>query len=461
MTNGRILIVDDEEDMLETCSAILTGTGASIATETDAQRALQRVCSETFDVVLLDIRMPSVNGVDFMRTVRPLPAAPSFVLMTGFPSAQTVEESARLGADGYITKPFSNDQILATVTRALVRRRLKTNDPSSPEPTTVTTFDGMVAGSRPMRQMFALIQQLGPVDIDVLIVGESGTGKELVARSIHQRSPRAAKPFVPVDCGAIPEHLLESQLFGHERGAFTGAVADAMGLMELAHGGTLFLDEICELAPALQAKLLRAIQERKIRRVGGTDLIGLNLRIIAATNRDIDLEVKEARFRHDLYYRLNAIRVDVPPLRDRREDIAPLFDHFLERLAGSMDRPPLRVESAVYDALNRYCWPGNVRELQNLAHRTAVICTGETAAAKDLPPSLLQESSTLPLDFLSKRALKVRDFELDYISELMHRYGGNIQAAIEESRLSRASFYRLLKKYGMKGHPQPAASSQP
>ncbi|MBI2899769.1 MAG: sigma-54-dependent Fis family transcriptional regulator [Planctomycetes bacterium] len=449
MSAGRILVVDDEPEMAEACRAILVATKAEVEVETDASSALHRLCSEVFDVVVADIRMPGMDGLQLARSVCASCPGPSFIFMTAFPSADSAEDSARLGVDGYVTKPFTADQILATVTRALMRRRLRSRPVESPH---AETFEGMIAASRAMHEVFALIRQLAPAEIDVLVLGESGTGKELIARAIHHCSARSSRRFVPVDCGAIPEPLLESQLFGHHKGAFTGATSDAIGLVEFAHGGTLFLDEVCELAPMLQAKLLRTLQERQIRRIGGTDLIAVDIRVIAATNRDIDAEVKAGRFREDLFHRLNAIRVEVPPLRQRMDDIAPLFDHFLERTAREAGKSPLRADVQTHEALRKHAWPGNVRELLNVARRAAVVRLGETVTIKDLPPVVAQGPADGPATsgFFLQRSLRNREFERDYLFDLLLRHKGDIQAAVREAEVPRATLYRWMKRYGLK-----------
>ena len=447
----RILVVDDEEDMLEVCREALARTEAGVETESDPSRAIRRLCSESFDVAVLDIRMPGMGGVDLLKAIRASSPKTSVILMTAFPTAETVEESVKLHADGYITKPFTQNQLVSAVMRLLIQKRLQQAPPEGEARAPGRPFDGMVGASPAMRSVCAMIEQVAPTDIDVLIVGESGTGKELIARSVYKRSARAAHRFVPVDCGAIPEHLLESELFGHEKGAFTGAVSTAIGLMEFANQGVLFLDEVCELAPALQAKLLRALQERQIRRVGGKSLIPVDIRVFAATNKNLATEVRAGRFREDLFYRLNALQIEVPPLRSRKEDIAPLFDHFLVGAATESRKEALQVVPEVYEALRVYPWPGNVRELQNVARRAAVVCHDRTIRSSDLPGDLGKtgQEEGAPAGFFLERSVHLREFESRYLSELLRQHAGNVEEAAVEAHLPRGTFYRLMKKHGL------------
>ena len=313
----------------------------------------------------------------------------------------------------------------------------------------------MFVGSSPaIRKVLETIEQVAASDVDVLIVGETGTGKELVARSIHDQSRRVDDPFVAVDCGAIPENLLESEFFGYERGAFTGADRQRVGLLELSHGGTFFLDEIAELSPQLQAKLLRTLQERKLRRVGGNDEIAVDVRIIVATGRDLDRLVEEKQFRDDLYYRINVVRLDLPPLRERGDDLGLLAEHFSEQFSREMDRRVFGIEGEAYQIMRQYSWPGNIRELQNVIRRGIVLSQNDMIGIEDLPDSLVAavgrtNEEIKGLGFFELRDEHVAEFEREYLTKLLREHHGNVKAAATEAKLPRGTLYRLMKNHGL------------
>jgi DNA-binding NtrC family response regulator len=396
MPKTRILVVDDEEGMLEVCAATLQKLcNSDVFVEQDSRRAAERLTEECFDLLIVDIRMPGLSGVELLRSLRQRDPHLPVLMMTAFPSVETAVESMKLGAADYITKPFLPEDLLATVRRLLETKQLREENRLLQRQVDRTYAFGDIVGRSPaMQAVIETIRQVAETDVDVLIQGETGTGKELVARCVHQRSPRRTHRFVPVDCGAIPEDLLESELFGHERGAFTGAHSRSMGLLEFAHQGTFFLDEIGELPLRLQVKLLRALQERRLRRVGGTEEIEVDVRVVSATSRNLEEEIQQQRFRADLYYRINVARIALPPLRDRQEDLPLLVSHFAELYARTLGKEVSRVDPAVQEVLSAYPWPGNVRELQNVIKRSLTTARGGVLSVDDLPDDSTPRSSS-------------------------------------------------------------------
>lgn len=458
MAPVRILVVDDEPGMLEVCADTLRSIPESeLVVEPESRRALARVEQEHFDLLITDLRMPGVDGVELLRTARACDPYLPAVVLTAFPTVETAVETMKLGAADYVSKPFRPDELLATAHRLLEERRLRDeNRLLSRQVERSHLFDEIVGQSSVMLGLFEAIQRVAETDADVLILGETGTGKELVARSIHRRSKRAERRFVPVDCGAIPDNLLESELFGHERGAFTGAEARSLGLIEYANRGSFFLDEVAELPLRLQAKLLRVLQERSVRRVGGKDEIAVDVRIIAATSRDLDSEIRERRFREDLYYRINVACLELPPLRRRADDIPLLVEYFTQRYAAQLGRAKMRIHPEALEILCRYPWPGNVRELQNLVKRLLVMTRGDELRPDDLPDAVVvraEEPSTAREaggdGFLETRAQHMASFEKEYLTRLLADAKGDVAAAAREAGLPRGTLYRLLKKYGI------------
>src|SRR5574337_893739 len=389
MSKGRLLIVDDEPDMLENLSRILGKAGYECVTEGDSQKAVGRFESERPDLLLTDLRMPGLDGLGLLRQARQVDPHMPVIILTAFATIESAVEAVKEGAFDYLPKPFSVDQLKLAVGRALAQRRLALENLRLREQLRGTYgFENIIGRSPAMAQVFELVRKAARSEANILIVGESGTGKELVAHAVHVNSRRDAQAFVPVDCASLPEQLLESELFGHEKGAFTGAVRTKPGLMEVAHRGTLFLDEIAELPLGLQVKLLRALQERQIRRVGGTREIGVDVRLVSATNRDLRELVVKGKFREELYYRVNVIPIVLPPLRERKGDIALLAHTFLRKYGQGREVPLKGFEPEAMQILEAYAWPGNVRELQNVIERACVLAEGETIAARDLPAHL-------------------------------------------------------------------------
>jgi DNA-binding NtrC family response regulator len=449
-TRPRVLIVDDKENMLKLLARIL-GERYELVTASDGAAALERLAREPFDVVLTDIRMPGADGFAVLRAARAATSPPEVILMTAYAAVQDAVEAMRLGAYDYLQKPFDPDDVALVVARAAER---KGSAPVEAEP---AAFEGLVGRSAPWREVTRLIEQAAGIDITVLLLGETGTGKELAARALHARSPRAGRPFVPVNCGALPPELVESELFGHARGAFTGAIGARPGLFAEAEGGTIFLDEIGELPLPMQVKLNRALQEKEIRRVGDSAPTKVDVRVVAATHRDLREEVRAGRFREDLFYRLNVFPVRLPPLRERAGDVSLLASHFLAKHARAFRRVLTGLEPDALARLERYAWPGNVRELENALERAAAISTGPLVGVRDLPPELAAPTPSGPapaalarlpyreaVDLARERASR------DYLVALLGEFGGNVTRAAERAGMERESLHRLLKRYGVR-----------
>ncbi len=455
MKRTRILVVDDEEGLLEVVEDTLEDLpGLEIRLCSKSGEAAALLEEESFDLLISDIRMPGKDGIELLRIGKAANPDLSVLMMTAFPSVESAVESMKLGATDYITKPFLPEDLKATVMRILEQRELKVaNRFLRRQVEKQYRFRKMLGESPRMRELFALIQKVAAVDLDVLILGDTGTGKELVARSIHGASARAERPFVPVDCGAIPESLLESEFFGHEKGAFTGAAGRNIGLVELAEGGTFFLDEVAELPLPLQAKLLRLLQERRFRRLGGRKEIAVDLRILAATNRDLGKEVKAGRFREDLYFRLNVVELQIPSLRERKEDIPLLARHFLSEFSRDMGKGPKRLGPDVMEIFERYDWPGNVRQLQNVIKRLVALAGGEEIAVDLLPDEFALlgavETSLEGASFFQSRKERIAEFEREYLASLLEKNGGDVSRSAQEAEIPRGTMYRLMKKHGI------------
>ncbi|MHC4413689.1 MAG: sigma-54-dependent transcriptional regulator [Planctomycetota bacterium] len=453
MARTRILVVDDEEGMLEVCAATLKKLpDAAISLERDGRSAAKRLTAESFDLLIADIRMPGLSGVEVLRSARQHDPNLAVLMITAFPSVDTAVQSMKLGAADYITKPFLPEDLLATARRLLEAKQLREENRLLRRQMDRTYTIGEIVGkSAAMQSVFDTIKRVAETDVDLLIEGETGTGKELVARCTHQRSNRRGHRFVPVDCGAIPEDLLESELFGHERGAFTGAHTKSMGLLEFAHRGTFFLDEIGELPVRLQVKLLRSLQERRLRRVGGKEEIEVDVRVISATSRNLEEEVRHQRFRADLYYRINVARIAVPSLRERQDDVPLLVSHFTERYAREMGRDVPRTDPAVLEVLSAYPWPGNIRELQNVIKRALTMAGGGVFSVEDLPDEVVAAAGDRPSarrgGFFDVREQHAAKFERDYLVDLLTKCRGDVSQAARDAQVPRGTLYRFLKKH--------------
>jgi DNA-binding NtrC family response regulator len=456
MARARILVVDDEVGMLEVCADTLKRRkDAEIVTENDSRRAAQMIASESYDLIILDIRMPSPGGVELLRSARERDPTVAVLMITAFPSVEIAVECMKLGAADYVTKPFIPEDLRSTVERLLESRRLREENRLLSKHVEGAYREAEIIGdSAVIRDVLETIERVAQSDADVLILGETGTGKELVAHALHRQSARGRKRFVPVDCGAIPDELLEAEFFGHERGAFTGAHERSLGLLEFADQGTFFLDEVGELPLRLQTKLLRALQERRFRRVGGNHEIEVDVRVIAATARDLDKEVEAGRFRKELYYRINVARVELPPLRERSGDIPLLTAHYVARYATEMGRGEVEAEAELLEVLRQYPWPGNVRELQNVVKRTLAMTRGPVLAADDLPDEIAVAARATPepgkAGFFELRERRTAAFEREYLTRLLEQHGGDVVAAARAAALPRGTLYRLLKKNEIK-----------
>jgi DNA-binding NtrC family response regulator len=443
-----ILVVDDEREMRQLLQDILEEDHYRVITASDGQEALTRMESEPFPVVVTDIRMKGMDGFGLLEHMVQKHPETNVIMMTAFGTVESAVEAMKHGAFDYLTKPVKTDELLVTVQKALREALLRQEVQQLRQVVgREFAFDQILGKSKPMREIFDLIRRVADSQTNILITGESGTGKELVAKALHFNSQRKSKPFVPVNCAAIPELLLESELFGHVRGAFTDAKSDKRGLFEEAHDGTLFLDEISELPMMLQAKLLRAVQEREVRRVGATRSTPVNVRLIAATNVMLAEEVQAKRFREDLYYRLNVIEIHLPPLRERKEDI-PLLAHGL--LQKCLTAQQKHVEGIADSALARlidYPWPGNVRELENIVERAATLTQGLTISLEDLPTNIqaIQGEGQFIEDAV-EQTLPLAQVEWNYIRRVLEKLGGNKYQTAQVLGIDRKTLYRKLSE---------------
>jgi two-component system, NtrC family, response regulator PilR len=372
--NPTILVVDDERSMRELLEYMLSKEGYAIALAENGRKAVEMIRAADYDLVLCDIKLGDLTGLDVLRAAKEKNPATVVIMISAFATTETAVEAMNEGAYDYVPKPFDNDELKLTIANALVRKTLDVDRQAIEDELKNTVHFGKIVGSCPrMQHIYQMVRQVAQTRTNIMITGESGTGKELIARAIHDNSGRADNAFVPVNCGGIPENLVESEFFGHKKGAFTGATQDKMGLLEVAHGGTIFLDEVSELSIPMQVKLLRAVQERTFRAVGGTRDISVDIRIISATNRHLEDEVIAGRFREDLFYRLNVIEIKVPPLRERKADLKILTQHFIEKYAREMGKEVTKVSAYAIDLLKKYDFPGNVRELENLIERSVAL----------------------------------------------------------------------------------------
>jgi two-component system response regulator AtoC len=451
----RVLVADDKENMRKLFAKILAD-GYDLETAQDGASALALVATRAYDVVVTDIRMPGADGFELLAAVKARAPTTEVVMMTGYATVADAVRAMKQGAFDYLEKPFDPDAALGVVARAAEHKRIVDAARRAASPGEQDAFHNLVGRSARMREVYALLEKAAQVDATVLVLGETGTGKELAARAIHYHSARRARRFVAVNCGALPGELVESELFGHARGAFTGAAAAKPGLFEEAQGGTLFLDEVGELPLAAQVKLNRALQEKEIRRVGESTPVKIDVRIVAATHRDLREEVREGRFREDLFYRLNVIAVTLPPLRDRAEDVPLLATHFLEKHARALRRAMAAIEPDALVRLAGYGWPGNVRELENTMERAVAVAGGDRISLADLPPELATAPAVAPAGALA--TLPYRDavagardrVTREYLVALLTEFEGNVTRAAERAGLERESLHRLLRKHGLR-----------
>ncbi len=450
----KILLVDDETSILDTLQVLFRGEGYDVSVAESGQKALDTLDSEKPDLVLSDIRMPGKTGLEVLAAVREMDPELPVILMTAQASLQSAVRAVNEGAFYYIQKPFSNDELLAICTRALETRQLKAENRQLKKEIgerTAGKVERPIGGAPSFNEVVDLAETVATTDSTVLISGESGTGKEVLARYIHARSHRRDHAFMSINCGALPESLLESELFGHVKGSFTGAVKDKDGLLVAAEGGTFFMDEIGEMAASTQVKLLRAIQEREVIPVGSTKAVPVDVRIVAATNRDLETEIERGAFRSDLYYRLNVIQLQLPPLRDRQDDIPILARHFLEGEAELRERKkPLEIAEDSMKIMMEYDWPGNVRELQNALERAAVVVSGQKIRPGDLPARVRERPTPRVVqNDEAPRNPTMEVIEQAYIMWVLDAEGGNKTRAAEVLGIDPSTLYRKLNRYGV------------
>ena len=447
----KILVVDDEKPILKLLRGFLQSQGYQVETAEGGIKAIEMVRDKTFDLVLLDLRMPDLDGLETLREMKRIDDNPSVLIMTAHGTIETAVEAMKIGADDFLLKPLYLQALGILIERTMEYRKLKAECQFLREQVQAADEGAnLVTNNKKMQQILALISKIAPLPSTVLIQGESGTGKELIARSIHRLSQRQDKRFVAINCGVIPVHLLESELFGYERGAFTGAESRKQGYFEAANGGTIFLDEISEMNVDIQVKLLRVIQERTFHRIGGRDEIKSNVRIITSTNRNLEEEVSEKRFRKDLYYRINVIKITVPPLRERPEDISLLSYYFLKKYANEFAKPVTSIAPTIMDRFLRYRWEGNVRELENTIERAVAVTNSSEISVRDLPPDFSEPNLPLPGEpELKPFQLAKQEFEIQYLKHILNRALGNMALASRLSDIPRQNLYNKLKKYGI------------
>ncbi|WP_324778597.1 sigma-54-dependent transcriptional regulator [Thiobacillus sedimenti] len=445
MMEARLLIVDDEEIALRNLQHVMEKAGYQVTATQSGATAVSLLESQPFDVVLTDLRMEGVDGMDVLKKSRDAQPGAEVIFITGFATAESAVQALKHGAFYYIAKPFRLDEVRKVVAEALEKVRLRReNDELRREVVRYRDGEGIVTQDVEMQRLLEMARQIAPTDCSVLITGESGTGKELFAKYLHRHSTRADGPYVAINCGAFSEQLLANELFGHEKGAFTGATTLKKGLIEVSAGGTLFLDEVTEMAPSMQVKLLRVLQEKEVLRVGGTRPVKCDVRVLAATNRDVAEAVKNGSFREDLYFRLNVVNLAIPPLAQRKGDIPLLAQHFLRKFAERMNKPVTRIEPEVLAVLADYPFPGNVRELENLIERGTAMAQGDAIAVEHLPAAL-QKRGGAEISRIAGRLPTLEEQEQSYIRRVLEEVRGNQTAAAQILGINRASLWRKLK----------------
>ena len=456
--SARILVVDDEEVVVKSCLRILEGRDLLLESAGNGPDALHRIEENPYDLVILDIMMPGMDGLEVLQRVKESHPDIDVIMITGLSQIDVAVRAMKLGAFDYLPKPFDPDQLTIIVDRALERRRLMRENVSlKSEVSSKYRFENIIGSSAAMQKVYRLIAQCAPTNSTVLITGESGTGKELIARAIHYNSLRKDKPFVAVDCNALSEMLLESELFGHVKGSFTGAISNKRGMFEVADGGTLFLDEIGNISLSIQAKLLRVLQEREFRAVGDTRTQTTNIRLVTATNKDLKAMVAEGTFREDLYYRINIFPIRMPSLRERRDDIPALAFHFMKDFKSELGKDVNEISEDALAALASHDWPGNVRELENAIHRAMILASGSVIRRAHLTnivdtPGTADADAPRTSDELKRlkkiaREKSVEDLEKRFVMEALKRNDWNVTRSAEETGMQRANFQALMKKY--------------
>ena len=451
----NLLIIDDEKSILDLLGVVFKKEGYRVHTALSAKTALELIQREDFDLILTDIKLPQMSGMNILKLVKERNPEMPVVMITAYGTIKQAVEALKMGALNYVVKPFDMEELKIIVAQGLEKRRLQVENVLLRKELKEKYGAGnMIGKSKKMREVYSLIEKIAGTDSTILISGESGTGKEVAARAIHHQSTRTERPFVSINCGALPENLLESELFGHARGSFTGAIANKKGLFEIAEKGTLFLDEVGEMSPWTQVKLLRTLQDKRIRRVGGTEEIPVDVRIIAATNQDLKKRIEEDKFREDLFYRLNVISMEIPPLRDRKEDIPILVSHFLRKCCERMGRPMKRMPPRVMKIFESYPWPGNVRELENAIERIVAIEERETVTETSLPEELLapQREPERNYDLTPGFDLNATldGISRNFVQQALHRASGNLKETAELLGINYRSLRYLIEKFGLK-----------
>ncbi len=458
----RVVVVDDDKLVLKAVGEVLRRASYDVVEIDDAVEGLTAAKDPSFDVALLDINMPHLSGLDLLSAFKQARPDVEVVMMTAFATVETAVQAVKAGAYDYLTKPFDDiDELTLTVGKAAERKSLKDRTRELEAALSAKSdFENLVGQSSQMRAVFKLVETVGNSTATVLIQGESGTGKELVARALHYRSPRKDKPFVAVNCSALTDTLLESELFGHMKGSFTGAMSNKKGLFEAADGGTIFLDEIGDIPLATQVRLLRVLQEGEVKRVGANDTVKVDVRVIAATNVDLARAKAQGKFREDLFYRLNVISISLPPLRERPDDVPLLAHHFLKLYAGKLNKKVAGISARAMESLTCHRWPGNVRELENVMERAVVLTQSERIEVDDLPAELREQKaagadvevfSLIHLPYAQAKKLAMRAFERRYLSALLQKSDGNVSSAARAAGIDRSNFRRLLKQYEVAG----------
>ncbi len=451
----KILIIDDEKSVLDMLNVVFKKEGYRVKKSLSAQKALELIDEEDFDLILSDIRLPQISGMELLRKVKEKKPGIPVIMITAYGTIKQAVEAFKAGAIDYVVKPFDVEELKIIVSQGLEKIKLKEeNILLKKELKEKYSFKNMVGKSKKMKEIYSLIEKLAATDSTVLITGESGTGKEMAARAVHLLSQREDNRFVSLNCGALPENLLESELFGHVKGSFTGAVVDKKGMFEVAEKGVLFLDEVGEMSPWTQVKLLGAIQDKKVRRVGGTEEIPVDVRIIAATNQNLKKKIEEEKFREDLFYRLNVISFEMPPLREKKEDLPLLVSHFLKKYCKKMEKKMKRIVPEVMNIFESYPWPGNVRELENVIERIVAIEDRGTITEDSLPEELLKPNKKPETNLLFQQGFNLNSYldeiAQDYIKEARQAANGNLKETASLLGVSYRTLRYLIDKYGLK-----------